>query len=248
MGGYLSNTNSLSNIQANPAIMSALGRAMYQIRAPQKSTRVPYESLNAGQKRANQDKAFEVLSATISSTATDPNQAIESMAQHLYSQLAPQKSQIQPWHTRSEFHHAWYVKQATSFVMLVQETFELPGKAEAPTARRLDGGDVTNESALSTAKGISGRIERDSLQSIAPSEEELRALQQHSGETLDQLGDESMPSAATYTEPSDLRDAKVDNDGKFPAEQTTIGTNPLTGPLYLIAFLLFLLILAIVIF
>jgi hypothetical protein len=240
----LSLESSLSQLQASPEVMSALGRAMYEIRAPLKSQRIPFEHLSVGQQKANQEKAIEIMFSTSISAQDSREKLVDNLAQHFYKTLAPQKSATEPWNSRSEYHHAWYRSQATAFMQLLRDNLQsdnseifVEQQVFVPAGQR--GSVLDQTSALNT----SGRL--DSLIKESPSTLRLEKLRIDLGESVEQLGDESLsargPEVGTGSQiaESSTLEPEVEN-------RRSTG-HALAIPLYLIAALLVVLIAVLII-
>ncbi len=110
-----------SQLHLNDAMLDHCAEAMYKIREPKGSTRVPFLQLTDGKKIANRRVAREVLqTATLawsrSSVNTDPNSIFDLVGDDLYRRMAPNKSQLNPWDGRSNFAKDYYRNMARTYL------------------------------------------------------------------------------------------------------------------------------------
>lgn len=243
MEAHLTHHSSMNQLRTDAATMDALGRAMYQIRAPQKSQRVPYEHLSTGQKNANQNTAIEIIVSASGAGSANVDETIEDLAKLFYSRLAPRKSELQPWNTRSDYHHSWYRSQATSFLLILRDSLD----ANVGTSLNSASGERLG-SPSATLLGQTTVLERtgqmEQAQNYVISGRELESLRLESGESLAQLGDERIDSVGANAHFADSADGTPSAQALPPVPQG--GLASLALPLYVIAGLLVVLILVLV--
>lgn len=113
-----------SHLHLNDAMLDHCAEAMYKIREPIGSTRVPFSAISQGKKITNRRVASEVLqTATLawsqSSASTDPNSIFDLVGDDLYRRMAPNKSQLNPWDGRSDFAKDYYRAKARTYLYAV---------------------------------------------------------------------------------------------------------------------------------
>lgn len=218
---------------------------MYEIRAPQKSQRISYQSLSPAQQQANRQAAISVLRATSSMNVTTPEQMVDGLAHQFYSVLAPQKSQSHPWHTRSDFHHSWYRNQATQFLTtLLNGLQNNDAFAEAPSASA----ELIGQSA-GTAQ-VQGQLPQSKIsiqevQALEVGAKDLKSLQIQSGEEVSDLGDQELhaqPQRSSMTR--DLENRNREQSASLPSRDA----DKIATLLGVVAILLVVLIIVVIVF
>ncbi len=121
--------------------------AMYRIREPIGSTRLPFSEISSGKQTRNRDLALRTLTAVFEqypdpTEVRDPDILKDFLAEQMYRTLAPQKSEQFPFDQRTPYARSYYRDTAErfleNFLLPLAEASQRSQAAFEPTAKNDD--------------------------------------------------------------------------------------------------------------